>query len=159
MRAFNSSGCAVVRKWRMLLKALLAAPLAYVHGVTPTQAEPPAPPLHFEAGTVVAGGYRLAEAITIAPTNGPVSLSVIGGAPLRWHVEVRNGVTRLLQIDGRWAAQAEYTRRDRDGQPACQIYQTFASPEWLLRGGSHAARPDFAPVDDRIYMFRDTPCP
>lgn len=122
-------------------------------------AELPAPPLQFAADTVLAGGHVLAEAVELPPRAGPVVLTLREGAALRWHVVVENGETRLLQPDGRWAAKAEYYRGSRNGQPACLIYQTIISPDWVIRGADKPSGADFTPADDRIYAFRETPCP
>lgn len=123
-------------------------------------AEPPAPPIAFEAGAVLAGGHVLAEDVVLAARAGPVTLKTRDGVALNWQIVVENGETRLLQTDGRWAAKAEYNWTQRAGRVVCQIYQTYWSPEWAARGGTAgAARPDFRPADDRIYAFRDVPCP
>lgn len=123
-------------------------------------AELPAPELRFEAGTVLAGGHVLGETVILAARPGPVTLKLRDGADLHWRVTVEQGETRLLQPDGRWAAKAEYHRGSRNGRPACLVYQTLISPEWAVRGGARQqAGPDFTPADDRIYAFRDTPCP
>lgn len=123
-------------------------------------AEIAAPPLAFEAGTVLAGGHVLAETLTLPPRTGPVILRTTDAQSLYWQVETANGETWLLQADGRWAAKAEYTRTERNGKPVCQIYQTYLSPEWAVRGG-RVARDGAGLVlaDDRIYAFRDVPCP
>lgn len=127
---------------------------------TALAAEPlSAPPLAFEAGTVLAGGHVLAADVTLPPRPGPVTLGTRDGVLLNWHMAVENGETRLVQPDGRWAAKAEYTRTQRDGRVICQIYQTYWSPEWAVRGGGAAPRPDFRPADDRVYAFREVPCP
>ncbi|MFN4275305.1 MAG: hypothetical protein ACK4FJ_03320 [Ferrovibrio sp.] len=134
----------------LVILLFLAAPAA-------AQA-PPAPPLHFEAGTVLAGGHVLQSAVTLPATSGPVSLAVQDGR-LDWSIRVENGETRLLDDAGRWAAKAEYHRLMRDGSAVCQIYQTTISPEWALQGGDRSGRADYRPADDRIYSFRDVPCP
>jgi len=118
----------------------------------------PAPPLHFEAGAVLPGGHVLREAVMLPAKPGPVTLTAQDGR-LDWTVAVEHGETRLLQPDGHWAAKAEYHRLMRAGQPACQIYQTTISPEWAVRGADKPGRADYTPADDRIYSFRDTPCP
>ncbi|MFN4311849.1 MAG: hypothetical protein ACK4FK_14795 [Ferrovibrio sp.] len=138
---------------------LLLAPLLLIASVAQAQANDPAPPLSFAAGSVLAGGHELAEDVMLPPTAGPVTLRVRDGAPLRWRVAVENGETRLLDGAGRWAAKAEYHRLMRDGSAVCQIYQTTISPEWALQRGDRPGRPDFSPADDRIYSFRDVPCP
>ncbi|MCW0234599.1 MAG: hypothetical protein OJJ21_13445 [Ferrovibrio sp.] len=122
-------------------------------------ADAPAPDLRFEAGAVLAGGHVLAEAVTLPAKSGPVVLKLREGADLHWRVAVEHGETRLLQPDGRWAAKAEYHRGERNGRPACLIYQTVISPDWAVRGTEKPDRADFAPADDRIYAFRETPCP
>ena len=119
----------------------------------------PAPPLRFEAGAVLAGGHVLREAMTLAPTAGPVTLQPRDGAALHWRVTVEHGETQLLDERGRWAAKAEYHRLERDGRTVCQIYQTTIAPEWALRGAERPGQADFAPADDRVYSFRDVPCP
>jgi hypothetical protein len=125
----------------------------------------PAPPLQFEAGTVLAGGHVLAAAVTLPARPGPVILKLREGADLHWRVTVEHGETRLLQSDGRWAAKAEYHRGTRNGKAACLIYMTIISPEWtqssegMVRGSEKPDGADFAPADDRIYAFRETPCP
>lgn len=121
--------------------------------------EPPAPPLQFDAGTVLAGGYVLADGTILPAKTGPVTLKLREGADLHWQVTVENGETRLLQPDGRWAAKAEFYRGERNGRPACLIYQTLISPEWAVNGRDSSTRADYTPADDRIYAFRDTPCP
>lgn len=138
-------------RWLSLLPVLLA----YT-----AHAEQPAPPLAFEAGTVLAGGHVLAEAITLPPKPGQVSLVVRDGAPLRWHIAIKDGETRLLQPDGNWAAKAEYSRVDRDGRTVCLVYQTYLSPEWAVRGTEPPSnRAEFRPADDRVYAFREVSCP
>ncbi|HEX6957261.1 MAG TPA: hypothetical protein VF194_04680 [Ferrovibrio sp.] len=122
-------------------------------------AESPAPPLRFEAGTVLAGGHILAEAVLLPPVPGMVTLAVRDGAPLHWRIAVAGGETRLLLPDGRWAAKAEYSRVKRDGQMVCLIYQTYLSPRWLVDGVEKRDHADFTPLDDRIYAFREAPCP
>jgi|GEM_PF-1871040 hypothetical protein len=123
-------------------------------------AEQPAPPLNFDAGTVLAGGYVLSEPLHLSPQPGQVYINVRDGSPLRWRIEVEGGETRLLQPDGRWAAKAEYSRTERNGRTVCLIYQTYLSPEWAIKGLQRpTGRADFIPADDRIYAFRETPCP
>lgn len=120
----------------------------------------PAPPLFFAAGTVLAGGHELAGDLTLPPQPGPVTLPVRDGAPLRWRVAVENGETRLLSENGRWVAKAEIHRSEQRGRMVCLIYQTTISPEWAARGTERpAGRADFQPADDRVYAFRDIPCP
>jgi len=121
--------------------------------------EPPAPPLHFRAGTILAGGHVLSADVTLPPVAGPVTLQPQDGPPLHWRVTVANGETRLLDGNGRWAAKVEYHRLERDGREVCQTYQTTISPEWMATGKDSAARADYTPADDRIYAFRDVPCP
>lgn len=123
------------------------------------RADQPAPSLAFEAGTILAGGHELAESVVLPAMEGPVSLRTRDGSLLRWRIAVGNGETRLMLPDGRWAAKAEYTRRQHEGRIICQIYQTYWSPEWAVRGGAAAARPDYRPADDRVYAFREAPCP
>jgi hypothetical protein len=125
----------------------------------PAGAEPPAPPLGFAAGAVLAGGHVLREAVTLPARPGPVTLPLRDGAPLHWRVTVEHGETQLLDERGRWAAKAEYHRLERDGRVICQIYQTTIAPEWALRGARESSRADFSPADDRIYSFREVPCP
>jgi hypothetical protein len=137
---------------RLLALLLLSASVAQAQTIDP------APPLRFEAGTVLAGGHVLQSAVTLPATSGPVSLAVQGGR-LDWSIRVENGETRLLDGAGRWVAKAEYHRLMRDGSAVCQIYQTTISPEWALQGGDRPGRADFSPADDRIYSFRDVPCP
>lgn len=123
-------------------------------------AEPTAPPLSFEAGTVLPGGHVLRAAVTLPAQDGPVTLTTQDGVTLAWTIVVENGETRLLDAAGHWAAKAEYHRTSRDGRPACQIYQTTISPEWAVRGDTDkSARADYTPADDRLYSFRDAPCP
>lgn len=128
--------------------------------ISPAAAEVAGPPLAFEAGTVLAGGHVLAETVTLPAQAGPVTLRTVDGQILHWQIETASGETRLLQADGRWAAKAEYTRTERNGKTVCQIYQTYLSPEWAVRG-SRVARDGAGLVlaDDRIYAFRDAPCP
>jgi hypothetical protein len=125
--------------------------------------EPPAPALLFEAGTVLPGGHELRETTLLPAQSGPAVLKLREGPDLHWRVAVENGETRLLQPDGRWAAKAEYYQGQRNGRSVCLVYQTIISPEWAVRGVDRPAdaepRADFAPADDRIYAFRDTPCP
>ncbi len=121
--------------------------------------EPPAPPLHFRAGTILAGGHLLPSAVTLPPVEGPVTLQPSEGPPLHWRVTVGNGETRLLDAQGRWAAKVEYHRSERGGRVVCQTYQTTISPEWTATGKDAATRADYTPADDRIYAFRDVPCP
>lgn len=118
----------------------------------------PAPPLNFEAGAVLAGGHVLRAATTLPAKSGAVTLVVQDGK-LDWTIVVENGETRLLDTAGHWAAKAEYHRLSRNGQPVCQIYQTTISPEWAVRGADRSNRADYRPADDRIYSFRDAPCP
>lgn len=117
----------------------------------------PAPPLSFEAGAVLAGGHVLREAVTLPAKSGAVLLAAQDGM-LNWTIMVESGETRLLDAAGHWAAKAEYHRLTRNGQPVCQIYQTTISPEWV-RGTDKSTRADYTPADDRIYSFRDVPCP
>lgn len=121
--------------------------------------EPPAPPLHFRAGTILAGGHLLPSAVTLPPVEGPVTLQPQDGPPLHWRVTVGNGETRLLDAQGRWAAKVEYHRSERGGRVVCQTYQTTISPEWTATGKDASTRADYTPADDRIYAFRDVPCP
>src|SRR3546814_3720308 len=80
-----------------------------------TAADRPAPPLHFEAGVVLAGGYVLARTVTLPPVPGPVTLPTHEGTALHWRVTVQDGETQLLQQDGHWAARAEYSHAERAG--------------------------------------------
>ncbi len=133
--------------------------IALFAGAAAAAEQSPAPPLAFEAGTVLAGGHVLAMDITLPPRPGPVDLLTRDGVLLHWRLTVKDGETRLLQTDGHWAAKAEYSRTQRDGRMICQVYQTYWSPEWAVKGGNAAPRPDYRPADDRIYAFRDIPCP
>lgn len=109
---------------------------------------------------MLAGGYVLSEPLHLSPQPGQVYINVRDGSPLRWRIEVEGGETRLLQPDGRWAAKAEYSRTERNGRTVCLIYQTYLSPEWAIKGLQRpTGRADFIPADDRIYAFRETPCP
>lgn len=137
---------------RRILSLLFFIPL-------PALADQPAPPLRFEAGTVLSGGHVLAEAVTLPPQPGPVTLTPREGAPLHWRILIEQGETRLLDAGGHWAAKAEYHRLQRDGRTVCQIYQTTISPEWAVRGADRQSRADYAPVDDRVYAFREVDCP
>lgn len=137
----------------------LLIPLILMAGAAAAAEQQPAPPLAFEAGTVLAGGHVLATDVTLPAKPGPVTLKTREGITLAWRLTVENGETRLLQSDGRWAAKAEYSQTQRDGRVVCQIYQTYWSPEWAVRGSSAAARPDYRPADDRVYAFREVPCP
>ncbi|MBS4047886.1 MAG: hypothetical protein KG075_16185, partial [Alphaproteobacteria bacterium] len=58
--------------------------------------EPPAPPLHFRAGTILAGGHLLPSELILPPVAGPVVLQPQDGPPLHWRVTVAQGETRLL---------------------------------------------------------------
>ena len=122
-------------------------------------ADRPAPPLSFEAGSVLAGGYVLAESVTLSPTPGPVTLRTRDGTLLHWQVTVKDGETRLLQADGHWAARAEYSHARRDGRTICLVYQTTLSPEWAVHGRDRQDHADIALADDRLYTFRETACP
>lgn len=121
--------------------------------------KPSAPPLSFDAGTVLAGGYVLADGITLPPTPGPVTLQARDGTLLHWHVAVQGGETRLLQADGHWAARAEYSHARRDGRTICLVYQTTLSPEWAVQGRQQQDHADIALADDKLYTFREAPCP
>ncbi|MBS4046770.1 MAG: hypothetical protein KG075_10545 [Alphaproteobacteria bacterium] len=121
--------------------------------------EPPAPPLHFRAGTILAGGHLLPSELILPPVAGPVVLQPQDGPPLHWRVTVAQGETRLLDGQGRWAAKVEYHRAQRGDRIACQTYQTTISPEWTAMGKDAATRADYTPADDRIYAFREVPCP
>lgn len=136
-----------------------AAAISILMTVSAQAADAPAPPLSFEAGTVLAGGYILSEAVVLPPVPGMVTLAVRGGTPLRWRIAVAEGETRLLQPNGHWAAKAEYNRVERNGQTVCLIYQTYLSPQWLVHGVEKRDHADFTPLDDRIYAFREAPCP
>lgn len=136
---------------------LLLAGLAFPVAGSPAAER--APPLFFEAGTVLAGGHVLTEAVTLPPQAGPVRLAVREGPPLQWRIRISGGITELLQADGRWAARAEYTRSERDGRSICLAYQTYLSPDWLLQGQDTRNGGGFRPVDDRVYAFREVPCP
>lgn len=118
----------------------------------------PAPSLAFRADTVLRGGHVLRSAVTLPATSGPVTLLAEDGK-LNWTIVVEHGETRLLDDSGHWAAKAEYHRFIRSGLPVCQIYQTTISPEWVVLGTDKASRADYSPADDRIYSFRDAPCP
>lgn len=142
------------------MRSIAAALLVIFFAATPTLAdEPPAPALHFPAGTILAGGYLLPSDVTLPAVSGPVVLWPKDSAPLHWRVEVADGETRLLDAQGRWAAKAEYHRTQRGGRVICQSYQTTISPEWVMAGRNSAGRADYTPADDRIYAFRDVPCP
>lgn len=121
--------------------------------------EPPAPPLHFRAGTILAGGHLLPREVILPPIEGPVVLQPQDGPPLHWRVTVAQGETRLLDAQGRWAAKVEYHRAERAGRIVCQTYQTTISPEWTTMTKDSATRADYTPADDRIYAFREVPCP
>jgi hypothetical protein len=122
-------------------------------------ADEPAPPLHFRAGTIVAGGHLLPSEVILPAVAGPVTLTPQDGPPLHWRITVGNGETRLLDASGRWAAKAEYHRAERGGRIVCQTYQTTISPEWTTMTKDRATRADYTPADDRIYAFREVPCP
>jgi len=117
-----------------------------------------APSLAFRAETVLRGGHVLRNAVTLPAQSGPVALATQDGV-LNWKIVVEHGETRLLDAAGQWVAKAEYHRLTRAGQPVCQIYQTTISPEWAVQGTDKSARADYTPADDRIYSFRDAPCP
>ncbi|WP_341898164.1 hypothetical protein [Ferrovibrio terrae] len=137
----------------------LSLPVALLISTAALAEDLPAPALHFAADTVLAGGHVLAEAVELPAKAGPVVLTLREGASLRWHVVVENGETRLMQPDGRWAAKAEYYRAQRGDRIVCQIYQTTISPEWATMTKDSTARADYTPADDRIYAFREAPCP
>ena len=142
----------------------LLPPLLLLAAAAQAQTADPAPPLFFAAGTVLAGGHEVAADTTLPPIPGPVTLAVRDGAPLRWQVAVENGETRLLAEHGRWVAKAEIHRSEQRGRMVCLIYQTTISPEWAVRGGDRPqdraqGRADFQPADDRVYAFREIPCP
>lgn len=138
--------------YRIALLSLLISAAA-------TAADKPAPPLHFEAGVVLAGGYVLAESVTLSPVPGLVTLRAREGAVLHWRVAVQDGETLLLQQDGRWAARAEYNHTRRAGRDVCLVYQTTLSPEWAVHGRDRQDHADIAQADDKVYSFRDIPCP
>lgn len=150
-------GSRMRRLLAILFPALLLAPAAAL--------AQPAPPLSFEAGAVLAGGHVLRAATVLPARAGPAELPLLDGRLLHWHVVIENGETRLLDEKNRLAAKAEYHRQQRNGQPACQIYQTTISPEWAVRkgepdrGAQGGQQADFTPADDRVYSFRDAPCP
>ncbi|QDO95901.1 hypothetical protein FNB15_00765 [Ferrovibrio terrae] len=123
------------------------------------RADEPAPPLHFRAGTIVAGGHLLPSDVILPAVAGPVTLTPQDGPPLHWRITVDHGETRLLDASGRWAAKAEYHRAQRGDRIVCQTYQTTISPEWTAMSKDSAARADYTPADDRIYAFREVPCP
>lgn len=142
----------------------LLALLLLLASAAQAQTSDPAPPLSFAAGAVLAGGHELAEDVILPPMAGPVTLPVRDGVPLRWQVAVENGETQLLAENGRWVAKAEIHRSEKRGRMVCLIYQTTISPEWAVRGGDRPqgqaqGRADFQPADDRIYAFREIPCP
>lgn len=122
-------------------------------------ADKPAPPLSFEAGTVLAGGYVLADTLTLPPKPGPVTLPTREGTSLHWRVAVRGGETQLLQSNGRWAARAEYSLGRRNGRTICFVYQTTLSPQWAVHGRDQQDHADIALADDKLYTFREAPCP
>ncbi|MFC3674325.1 hypothetical protein [Ferrovibrio xuzhouensis] len=122
-------------------------------------ADKPAPPLHFEAGVVLAGGYVLASTVTLPPVPGPVTLPTREGTALHWRVTVQDGETQLLQQDGHWAARAEYNHTLREGRTVCLVYQTTLSPEWAVHGRDRQDHADIAVADDKVYSFREVPCP
>lgn len=136
---------------RLLPALLLLAPPALAE-------DAPAPSLAFRAETVLRGGHVLRTAVTLPAKSGPVTL-LAEDRKLNWTLVVENGETRLLDDAGHWVAKAEYHRLTRAGQPVCQIYQTTISPEWAVRGADKPGRADYSPADDRIYSFRDAPCP
>lgn len=142
------------------MRALLPALLLVCALSARAQTADPAPPLFLTAGTVLAGGHELAADVTLPPEAGPVVLRVREGPPLRWRVAVENGETQLLAENGRWVAKAEIHRSEKRGRMVCLIYQTTISPEWAVRGAERpAGRADFQPADDRVYAFREIPCP
>ena len=142
-----------------LIPALLLPALPLLLTADAPAAERPAPPLSFEAGSVLAGGYVLAESVTLPPAPGPVTLQARDGTLLHWRVTVKAGETRLLQADGHWAARAEYSHARRDGRTICLVYQTTLSPEWAVHGRDRQDHADIALADDRLYTFRETACP
>ena len=119
----------------------------------------PAPPLSFEAGSILAGGYVLAETVTLPPVPGPVTLHARDGTALHWRIAVHDGETQLLQPDGHWAARGEYSLAKRDGHTICLVYQTTLSPQWAVHGRELQDHADIALADDKLYTFREVPCP
>jgi hypothetical protein len=140
------------------MRAALTLPFMLLPVAAPAD-EPPAPPLHFRAGTILAGGHLLPSEVILPPVPGPVTLQPQDGPPLYWRVTVAQGETRLLDAQGRWAAKVEYHRAERAGRIVCQTYQTTISPEWTAMGKDASTRADYSPADDRIYAFREVPCP
>jgi hypothetical protein len=145
------------------MRAVLTLPLIFLLlillRVAALADEPPAPPLHFRAGTILAGGHLLPSEVRLPAIAGPVTLTPQDGPPLHWRITVANGETQLLDAGGRWAAKAEYHRAERAGRIVCQTYQTTISPEWTRMTKDRATRADYTPADDRIYAFREVPCP
>jgi hypothetical protein len=145
---------------RLFSLLLLIAPFLPLASAAQAQTTDPAPPLSFAAGTVLAGGHELVADMILPPEAGPVALPVRDGPPLRWRVVVENGETQLLGENGRWVAKAEIHRSEKRGRMVCLIYQTTISPEWAVKGGERPqGRADFQPADDRVYAFREIPCP
>lgn len=136
------------------LLALVAAPLG--------AAEKPAPAILLPAGTVLADGHALGGDTLIQPIPGQAWVRYDDDQQELWSVEVSDGEIRVFRASGALVARAEYVARERDGKPACFVYQMHIAPEWLsLRTGPEAAtgKPDYGSVDDRIYSFREETCP
>jgi hypothetical protein len=142
----------------MICDARLAC-LALLLPAAAMAADKPAPPLSFDAGAVLAGGYVLARSLTLPPSPGPVTLPTREGTLLHWRIVVQDGETRLLQQDGHWAARAEYSEGERDGRTICFVYQTTLSPEWAVYGRDRQDRADIALADDKLYTFSEIACP
>lgn len=151
--------------------ALLLAGL-FLFGLLPSQLpaqSPPSPPPPLHAapsimlpeGTVLTSGHVLGGQTTIQPIPGDAIVRFEDGSDETWSVEVAEGETRVYRPGHILVAQAEYVARERDGRPSCFIYQMHIAPEWIGMPSNAAAsgQPNIATADDRVYSFREAPCP
>ncbi len=158
----------------LLAVQLLVGPLpAQGQSATPAESHavpPPPPPIKaapeiiLPEGTVLASGHVLGGATLIKPIPGQAIVRFEDGSEEIWDVEVATdiGTTRIYRAGHVLVAQAEYVARERDGHPSCFVYQMHIAPEWIgAPSGSEAplGRPGIGTADDRVYSFRETPCP
>lgn len=140
---------------------LAAAPLAAQNPPAPPPPLKAAPTIFLAEGTVLATGHVLGGATTIQPNPGQVIVRFEDNSTEIWTVEVSAGETRVFRPGNVLVAKAEFVARERDGHPSCFIYQMHIAPEWIGApgGASTGGKPDITTADDKVYSFREAPCP
>jgi len=158
---------------------LALATLLDLPGLALAQAAPiaSAPAIELDEGTVLASGHVLAGKTRIQPIPGQAIVRYADGQNETWIVEVSGAETLVYRGNRELVAKAEYVAHERDGKPSCFIYQTHIAPEWLTAPqfsgpqGSQPGQvvppsqrqavtnPDIATADDKVYSFREAPCP